>query len=63
MTWYRAGAVRRCSIALEHRRPALCVFVVPCLGIHGQAFPATVLCVNFIGDGLRDALDPRAIER
>jgi ABC-type dipeptide/oligopeptide/nickel transport system permease subunit len=21
----------------------------------------TVLCVNFVGDGLRDALDPRAL--
>jgi ABC-type dipeptide/oligopeptide/nickel transport system permease subunit len=22
----------------------------------------TVLCVNFLGDGLRDALDPKAVE-
>jgi peptide/nickel transport system permease protein len=25
----------------------------------GLAISLTVLCVNFIGDGLRDALDPR----
>jgi len=23
----------------------------------------TVLCINFIGDGLRDAFDPRSFER
>lgn len=28
----------------------------------GFALTATVLCINFIGDGLRDALDPRIIE-
>ena len=28
----------------------------------GLAVVATVLCINFIGDGLRDALDPKVIE-
>ena len=29
----------------------------------GVAIALTVLAVNFIGDGLRDALDPRAVRR
>jgi peptide/nickel transport system permease protein len=28
----------------------------------GLALTATVLCINFIGDGLRDALDPKIID-
>jgi peptide/nickel transport system permease protein len=27
----------------------------------GVAISATVLAVNFVGDGLRDALDPRTV--
>jgi peptide/nickel transport system permease protein len=29
----------------------------------GIAIALTVLSVNFMGDGLRDALDPRAVRR
>ena len=29
----------------------------------GAMILVTVLCVNFIGDGLRDAFDPRSFER
>jgi len=29
----------------------------------GLAIFVTVLCINFIGDGLRDALDPKSIKR
>jgi peptide/nickel transport system permease protein len=28
----------------------------------GMMIVVTVLCVNFLGDGLRDALDPKAVE-
>jgi len=29
----------------------------------GMAILLTVLCINFIGDGLRDALDPKSNKR
>lgn len=40
------------------------VFTQPLLGVFpGVLIMLTVLCVNFVGEGLRDALDPRLVKR
>jgi peptide/nickel transport system permease protein len=43
-------------------RAQIYVYVAPWLGIFpGLMIFFTVICINYIGDGLRDALDPRTI--
>jgi len=39
------------------------VFTAPLLGVFpGLLIMITVLAVNFVGEGLRDALDPRMVK-
>lgn len=44
------------SDAIENMNKVPMLFIYP-----GLLISATVICINFIGDGLRDALDPRQI--
>ena len=44
------------SVGIIGARPWLWIFP-------GAALAITVLCINFVGDGVRDSLDPREVAR